>query len=46
MSEISLPKTMNMISTDDHHELVLVFMLYYDCLDIDFKMFTGETAIS
>ncbi len=29
MSEISLPKTMNMISTDDHHELVLVFMLHY-----------------
>ncbi len=28
MSEISLPKTMNMISTDDHHELVLVFMPY------------------
>ncbi len=27
-SEISLPKTMNMISTDDHHELVLVFMPY------------------
>ncbi len=28
-SEISLPKTMNMISTNDHHKLVLVFMLHY-----------------
>ncbi len=36
-SEISLPKTMNMISTDDHHELVLVFMLYYCWLDVDFN---------
>ncbi len=36
-SEISLPKTMNMISIDDHHELVLVFMLYYFWLDIDFN---------
>ncbi len=27
--EISLPKTMNRISTDDHHKLVLVFMSYY-----------------
>ncbi len=25
MSEISLPKTMTMISTDDQHKLVLVF---------------------
>ncbi len=44
---------MNMISTDDHHELVLVFMLYYYWMDIDFNVyvynfikFTGETAIS
>ncbi len=35
--DISLPKTMNMISTDDHHELVLVFMLYYYWMDVDFK---------
>ncbi len=28
---------MNMISTDDHHELVLVFMQYYYWLDIDFN---------
>ncbi len=45
---------MNMISTDDHHEPVLVFMPYYYWLDIDglmvyvynFNKFTGETAIS
>ncbi len=36
-SEISLPKTMNMISTDDQHELVLVFMPYYYWLDVDFN---------
>ncbi len=30
-------KTMNMISTDDHQELVLVFMPYYYWLDIDFN---------
>ncbi len=35
--DISLPKTMNMISTDDHHELVLVFMPYYCRLDVDFN---------
>ncbi len=28
---------MNMISTDDHHELVLVFMPYFYALDIDFN---------
>ncbi len=28
---------MNMISTDDHNERVLVFMLYYSWLDIDFN---------
>ncbi len=49
----SAPKTMNMISTDDHHELVLVCMSYYYWLDIDFnglciqcKKSTGETATS
>ncbi len=43
---------MNMISTDDHHELVLVFMpYYYDWILIlmvyvyNYKTFTGETAI-
>ncbi len=36
-SEISLSKTMNMISTDDHHELVHVFMPYYYWLDVDFN---------
>ncbi len=35
--EISLPKTMNMISTDKHHELVLVFMMYYYWFDIEFN---------
>ncbi len=35
--EISLPKTMNMISTDDHDKLILVFMPYYYWLDIDFN---------
>ncbi len=35
MCEISLPKTIHIISTDDHHELVLVFMQYYYWLDID-----------
>ncbi len=36
--KISLPKTMNMISTDDYHEFILVFMLYYYCFAIiDFK---------
>ncbi len=38
MSEISLPKTIHMISTDDHHELVLVFIPYYYWLDIDFNV--------
>ncbi len=33
--EISLPKTMNMISTDDHHELV--FMPYNHRLDDNFN---------
>ncbi len=28
---------MNMISTDNYHEIVLVFMLYYDWLDINFN---------
>ncbi len=37
MREISLPKTMNMISTDDHYEFVLVFMLYYYWFDIAFN---------
>ncbi len=37
MSEISLPKTMNMISTDDHQEPVIVFMSYYYRLDVDFN---------
>ncbi len=47
-SEISLPKTMNMISTDDHHELVTtidwmsILMVYV----YNFKEFTGETTIS
>ncbi len=36
-NEISLPKTMNMISIDDHHELVLVFIPYYYLLNIDFN---------
>ncbi len=27
-SEISLPKTMNMISTDDHHEFVLMVYVH------------------
>ncbi len=31
-------KTMNMISTDDHQELVLVFMPYYYWYDIGFKV--------
>ncbi len=53
MSEISLLKTMNMISTYDHHELVLVFMPYIiDWILLlmvymyNFKEFNGETAIS
>ncbi len=36
-SEISLPKTMNMIYTNDHHEFVLVFMPNYYWLDVDFN---------
>ncbi len=50
--EISLPKTMNMISTDDHTNLflflcrttidwTLILMVYV----YNFKEFTGETAI-
>ncbi len=51
MSEISLPKTMNMFTTDDHHELVLVFMpldwiLILMVYVYNFKKFTGERAIS
>ncbi len=38
MSEISQQNTMNMIYTDDHHKIVLVFMTYYYWLDIDFIM--------
>ncbi len=36
-SEIFLPKTINMISTDDHHEVVIVFMPYHCWLDVDFN---------
>ncbi len=50
-SKKSLPKIMNMISTDNHHELVLVFMPYYYWFEK--KIFivyvyniTGETEIS
>ncbi len=53
MSEISLPKTMNMISTDDHLKPVM----FLSCTTIDwifilmvyvynFRKFTGKTAIS
>ncbi len=45
MSEKSLPKTMNMISTDDHHDLVLVFMPYYYRLDIDFNGLSVEFKV-
>ncbi len=50
---ISQYPTMNMISTDDHHKLVLV--LCHTIIDLililmvyvyNFKEFTGETAIS
>ncbi len=38
MSEISQPKTMNIISTDDHREPVLIFMSYYCWFDVDFNV--------
>ncbi len=36
MIEITLPKTINMISIDDHHKLVLVFMPHW--FDINFNV--------
>ncbi len=37
MSKISLPKTINMICTDNHQKHVFVFMPYNYCFDIDFN---------
>ncbi len=38
MSEISIPKSINMICTDDH-ERFLIFMLHYYLFDIDFNYY-------
>ncbi len=53
ISEISFPKPMNIISTVDYNELVIVFMLYNYFCDVDFSVlhtplerFTEETATS
>ncbi len=41
-NEISLPKTMNMIFTDDQHKFVLVFMPYYYWLDMIFMVYVSN----
>ncbi len=58
MSEISLPKTIHIITRDDDHHELFVFMflfLYHTTIDYilivmvyvyNFKGFTGETVIS